>query len=132
MSKELFWLTLTVILTGLMWVPYIIDRIMVRGLWATLDNPHPGAKPQSPWAQRLFFAHTNSLDNLAIFGTLVLILAVIERATMATAIACAVYFWSRLAYTIVYTLGIPVLRTLAFTVGVVAQVVLVLAIFGKL
>ena len=31
MSKELMWLTLTVILTGSMWVPYILDRIMVRG-----------------------------------------------------------------------------------------------------
>jgi len=30
------------------------------------------------------------------------------------------------------TLGIAVLRTLAFTVGFLAQVVLVLAIFGKL
>ena len=32
MTKELMWLTLTVILTGLLWVPYIIDRAMVRGL----------------------------------------------------------------------------------------------------
>ena len=132
MSKELFWLTMTVILTGLMWVPYIIDRIMVRGLWATLDNPVPGAKPQSPWAQRLFFAHTNSLDNLGIFAALVLTLAVLEKATVATAVACSVYFWSRLAYTIVYTLGVPVLRTLCFAVGFVAQIVLVLAIFGKM
>ena len=31
MSKELFWLTLTVAMTGLIWVPYILDRIMVRG-----------------------------------------------------------------------------------------------------
>ena len=32
MTKELMWLTLTIILTGLLWVPYIIDRAMVRGL----------------------------------------------------------------------------------------------------
>jgi hypothetical protein len=31
MTKELMWLTLTIILTGLLWVPYIIDRAMVRG-----------------------------------------------------------------------------------------------------
>jgi hypothetical protein len=29
-------------------------------------------------------------------------------------------------------MGVPVLRTLAFTVGFAAQVVLVLAVFGKL
>ena len=132
MSKELFWLTLTSVLTLAMWIPYIIDRAMVRGLWATLDNPDPKAKPQSPWAQRLYFAHTNSVDNLVCFAALVLTLAVLERATQATAIACAVYFWSRLAYTIVYALGIPVLRTVCFTVGFLAQLALVLAIFGKL
>jgi uncharacterized MAPEG superfamily protein len=40
-----------------------------------------------------------------------------------------VYFWSRVAHLIVYTLGLPIFRTLAFTVGFVAQVVLALAIF---
>ena len=39
MTKELLWLTLTVILTGLLWVPYILDRIMVRGLMGAMANP---------------------------------------------------------------------------------------------
>ena len=39
MSKELLWLTLTVILTGLMWVPYILDRIIVRGMMGAMANP---------------------------------------------------------------------------------------------
>ena len=26
MTRELFWLTLTVILTGLLWVPYVLNR----------------------------------------------------------------------------------------------------------
>ena|SRR5688572_1405009 len=132
MSKELFWLTLAAALTGAMWIPYMIDRAMVRGLWATLDNPDPKAKPQSPWAQRLYFAHTNSVDNLVVFAALVLTLALLEKATVATAIACATYFWSRLAYTIFYAFGVPVLRTVAFLVGFGAQIVLFLAIFGKM
>ena len=32
MTRELFWLTLTVILTGLLWVPYVLNRCQVRGL----------------------------------------------------------------------------------------------------
>ena len=44
-------------------------------------------------------------------------------------LACAVYFWSRLAHALVYTFGIPVLRTVTFTVGFLAQAVLALAIF---
>ena len=30
MTRELFWLTLTVILTGLLWVPYVLNRCQVR------------------------------------------------------------------------------------------------------
>jgi uncharacterized MAPEG superfamily protein len=132
MSRELMWLTLTVILTGVLWVPYILDRAMVRGLMGAMANPSRNDPPQSPWAQRLYFAHTNAVENLVIFAPLVLILDAMGHSTMSTALACAVYFWARLAHAIVYMLGIPVLRTLAFTVGFLAQAALVLAIFGKL
>jgi uncharacterized MAPEG superfamily protein len=129
MSKELLWLTLTVALTGLLWIPYIIDRAQVRGLWASLDNPKPGDTPQSPWAMRLYFAHSNAVENLVVFAPLVLILDSLNISTWATVIACAVFFWARLAHAILYALGVPVLRTVAFTVGFICQVVLVLAIF---
>lgn len=124
------WLTLTVILTGLMWVPYIIDRVMVRGLMGSMANPSRNDKPQSAWAQRLYFAHTNAVENLVIFATLVLILDSMGHSSVSTAIACAVYFWARLAHVLIYAFGIPVLRTLAFAVGFAAQVALARAIFG--
>jgi uncharacterized MAPEG superfamily protein len=132
MTRELMWLTLTVILTGVLWVPYILDRIMVRGLMGAMANPSRKDKPQSPWALRLYFAHTNAVENLMIFAPLVLILDAQNHSTQSTAIACAVYFWARLAHVIVYTMGVPVLRTLTFTVGFLAQVALALAVFGKL
>jgi uncharacterized MAPEG superfamily protein len=129
MSTELFWLTLTVAMTGLMWVPYILDRIMVRGLMGAMANPSPKDKPQSAWAERMTAAHVNAVENLVIFAVLVLTARALGIATAATAFACALYFWARLAHVVVYTLGIPVLRTLSFTAGFVAQVLLVLAIF---
>ena len=132
MSKEIMWLMLTVILTGLMWVPYIIDRIIVRGMMGAMANPSRKDKPQSAWAMRLYFAHTNAVENLVLFAALVLILDSLGHSTQSTAIACAVYFWARLAHVIVYMMGIPVLRTLAFAVGFFAQAALALAVFGKL
>lgn len=132
MSQELYWLTLTVILTGLLWVPYILDRIMVRGLMGAMANPSPTDLPQSAWAQRLLKAHVNAVENLVIFATLVLTLNVLHHSTASTVLACAVYFWARLAHAIIYWAGIPVLRTLSFAVGFAAQVALVLAVFGKL
>lgn len=132
MSRELMWLTMTVILTGVLWIPYILDRIAVRGLMGAMANPSRNDTPQSPWAQRLYFAHTNAVENLVIFAPLVLILDLQHHSTQSTALACAVYFWARLAHVIVYTHGIPVLRTLAFAAGFAAQVALVVAVFGKL
>jgi uncharacterized MAPEG superfamily protein len=131
MTKELLWLTLTIILTGVLWVPYILDRIMVRGLMGAMANPSRHDKPQAAWAQRLYFAHTNAVENLIIFAPLVLILDAQGHSSETTVVACAVYFWARLVHAIVYTMGVPVLRTLSFAVGFVAQVTLVLAVFGQ-
>ena len=129
MTRELFWLTLTVILTGLLWIPYIINRSQVRGLMGSMANPSRGDKPHAPWATRLMFAHDNAVENLVIFATLVLILNAIDYSTTWTALAAAVFFWARVAHVIVYTLGLPVFRTTAFLVGFLADVVLVLGIF---
>ena len=129
MTRELFWLTLTVILTGVLWIPYTINRSQVRGLMGAMANPSRGDKPQAPWATRLMFAHDNAVENLVIFAPLVLILNALDYSTTWTALAAAVFFWARVAHVIVYTLGLPVFRTAAFTVGFLAQAVLVLGIF---
>ena len=130
MTGELFWLTLTVAMTGIFWVPYILDRLMVRGLMATLANPSPDDEPQSGWARRMMAAHENAVENLVVFAPLVLIAHALNVHSGATVFACALYFWSRLAHIAVYTAGVPVLRTLAFAGGWIGQLILVLAIAG--
>jgi uncharacterized MAPEG superfamily protein len=132
MTKEMFWLTLTVVLTGVLWVPYIIDRVRVRGLMGSMGHPYRHEKPQSQWAQRMMHAHANAVENLAVFGLLVLITDSLNIRSELTAFACALYFWCRLAHAIVYALGTPVLRTLAFAGGFVAQALLALTILNVL
>ena len=129
MTRELFWLTWTVILTAVMWVPYVLNRLQLRGLGGAMANPSRADRPQSEWANRMMFAHDNAVENLIIFAPLVLILNAADYSTQWTVLACAVYFWSRLAHVIVYTFGVPVVRTLTFFVGFLAQVVLMLAVF---
>ena len=130
MSEELFWLVLTIIMTGLLWVPIIIDRILVRGLEATLDNPGPNAIPQSPWAQRLMAAHTNAVENLVLFAPLVIILHLLQISSGLTVTACVLYFSSRLAHAVIYAWGVPLFRTLSFLASWAALLILVLAVFG--
>ena len=60
---------------------------------------------------RLYFAHTNAVENLVLFAALVLVLDALNISTTVTATACAVYFWARLAHAIIYAMGVAVLRT---------------------
>jgi hypothetical protein len=52
MTPELFWLTLTVILTGLLWLPYMLNRCQVRGLSGAMANPSRGDKLHAEWARQ--------------------------------------------------------------------------------
>jgi len=81
-------------------------------------------------AQRAIRAHENAAENLAIFLPAVLTAAFLHISTPATRLAVVVYFFARLAHFIVYTFGIPVMRTLTFSVGWAAQLVILLAILG--
>lgn len=120
MKTELFYLTLVTVLTGLLWVPYVLDRLLVRGLIDAVGYPeHP--KPQSPWAQRLMKAHANAAENLVVFAALVLVAQALGITGAAIATSAAVYFWARLVHAASYTFAIPWVRTLSFTVGFLAQ-----------
>ena len=47
---QLQWFTaLSGLWISIAWVPYILDRIMVRGLMGAFANPGPDQKPQSAW-----------------------------------------------------------------------------------
>jgi len=120
MKTELLYLTLTTVLTGLLWVPYILDRIASWGLVEAVGYP-ADPKPQSAWARRLMKAHANAVENLVIFAALVLVAQLAGVSNAATAAACVVFFWARVVHVLAYTFGIPWVRTLAFAVGFFAQ-----------
>ena len=71
MTTELYWLTLTALMTALFWVPYVLNRMAVTGLGNTLAGTAPDIGKLSDWAQRACRAHTNAIENLAIFAPVV-------------------------------------------------------------
>ena len=120
MKTELLYLVWVTVLTGLIWVPYILDRIAARGLADTVGYPE-NPKPQSPWARRMMKAHVNAVENLAVFAALVLVAQDMNVTNNVTATACVVYFWARVVHLAAYTFAIPWVRTLAFAAGFFAQ-----------
>jgi uncharacterized MAPEG superfamily protein len=131
MTTELFWMTLAVGLTALLWIPYVLERIATRGLWGAVSGSGPDASlPVAPWAQRVSRAHDNAIENLAVFVPLVLTAHVLDVATPITSAAAIIYFYARLAYVVVYALGLPLVRTLAFAAGWGAQILFFFSILG--
>ena len=128
MTQELFWLTLTITMTALFWMPYVVNRILELGLGKTMGNPDYGTKTQAGWAERMSHAHSNAVENLVIFAPLVLIATITGLTSPVTVAACQLYFFARLAHYVIYTLGIPFLRTVAFAAGFVAQMTLAIAL----
>lgn len=114
MTTELCYLTLTAVLTALLWVPYILNVIAKNPLG---DAVGYAELTMSPWAQRLKKAHYNAIENLVPFAVVVLVANAMGLSDAATTLSAAVFFWARLIHAVVYTLGIPWLRTLSFAAG---------------
>ena len=127
MTSELMSLSWVLALQLIMWVPYIVNMIAVRGLIDAVGYPND-PKPLSDWADRLKNAHYNAVENLVVFAALILTAHVAGITSETTVLACQIYFWARVAHMLLYTFGVPFGRTLAFAVGWICQVVLLLEI----
>src|SRR3569623_1318923 len=129
MKPELTYLVYVCLLTVLLWLPYVLDRILKWGLLDAVGYPaHP--KPVSAWAVRLKAAHANAVEKLVVFAPLVLVANAAGVSNSATATAAIVYFCARLVHAIAFALGIPWVRTLAFTVGVGCCITMATRILG--
>ena len=129
MSVELKYLALVTAFTALMWIPYILNVIMVRGVLDAVGYPE-NPKPMAPWATRMKAAHYNAVENLVVFAALVLVANAVGVKGEATALACVIYFWARVVHFLAYTFRIPWVRTLAFVVGFGCQITLAFKILA--
>lgn len=131
-TPELFWLAMTATATGLMWAPHILQLIFQEGLLAAVYDPAREIPHRAAWARRAQRAHSNAVENLAVFAPLVLLRAVTGSGDSATAVATALFFFARLGHFLAYSLAIPVARVLLFLIGWACQMTLAFALFGWL
>jgi len=124
MKIELFWLALTILLTAMMWIPYILNAMMVWGILETMGYPED-PPPLAEWAQRAKKAHANAIENLVIFAPAVLLYTHLGEGAPSIDWAVMTYFFARLAHYIIYILKIPYLRTLSFLTGWAMTVIIV-------
>jgi uncharacterized MAPEG superfamily protein len=129
MNTELASLAQVSTFTALLWMPYVLNRMVVRGIPATVGYP-TDPEPLARWAQRLRSAHANAVENLAVFAALVLVANAAGISTALTAAAGPLYLWSRVAHAVTYTFRVPWLRTLAFVGGFAAQMMVAWALLS--
>ena len=125
MKPELFWLALTATMTGLFWIPYILNRAVRRGVPGAFLTPKMEEAPvEAEWAQRAKRAHYNAVENLVVFTALIVTAQLAGVSNATTAFAAALYFWARLGHFVVLTLGIPYARTVIWTASWVAEMII--------
>jgi uncharacterized MAPEG superfamily protein len=123
MSIEMRYLLAATILTALLRVPWLLNKVSVRGLQKISGYPSE-SEPLAPWARRLWYAHQDALDNLILFAPLVFLLEAADASSAISRIAAATFFWARLTHAIVYAFAIPWLKMLAYVTAFTSLMVL--------
>jgi uncharacterized MAPEG superfamily protein len=111
--------------TAILWIPYTLNMIVVRGLVDAVGYP-ADPRPLAGWAQKMKAAHSNAVENLVVFAALVLIANAAGISNETTVLACNIYFWARVVHFFAYAFAIPWVRTLAFVTGFACQAAIAL------
>ncbi len=128
MSPDLRYLLFSVVLA---FIQVLVAAMAAQGQvgLSTLAGNRDNVPDLTGLAGRAKRAHLNMVENLVLFAALVLIAAAAGKANSATATGAAIFFWGRLAHAIIYLVGIPWLRTLAWVVSVVGMVMIAVQLF---
>ena len=97
-------------------VPLFAGMRRQWGLKAMLGN-REGLQPLVGWAGRVQRAHQNLIENAPILYALTIIAHVTGAANAVTAMGAVVFLASRVTHLLAYAFGVPVLRTVAYTVS---------------
>lgn len=128
LTTELRLLVYSAFVCLVLWIPYILSTIQVRGLAKAVSYPSGGVGDLPDWAQRSHRAHMNLVENLAPFAALVLVAHAIGVSNGATVLGAQLFFYARIVQSVVMLAGIPWLRTLSFAVGWIGSLIILVQI----
>src|SRR5262245_60406386 len=121
-----------VCLAGVTWLSVLLaSLIRAKGwtmpglMWAMSNRANP--PPATAFADRADRTAKNNLENFVIFAALALVAHVANVTSERITLGADLFFWSRLAFIVVYYLGVPYLRTLVWGVGSAGLVIMVTA-----
>jgi len=130
MSQLEFYTGLSTVWIAIAWVPYVLDRIMVRGLAGSMANPSPDLAPQSDWAVRAKAAHVVAIQAFSAFAPLAILAMIRIPEDGYPNILAITFFIGIFAHYVIYAIGITVLRTLSFSLAALSTLALGLRVLG--
>ena len=130
MSQLEFYTGLSAVWIAIAWVPYLLDRIMVRGLVGAMANPSPDLTPQSDWAVRAKAAHVVAIQAFSAFAPLAILAMIRIPEDGYPNILAMTFFIGIFAHYVIYAIGVPVLRTLSFSLAALSTLALGLRVLG--
>ena len=130
MSQLEFYTGLSAVWIAIAWVPYLLDRIMVRGLVGAMANPSPNLAPQSDWAVRAKAAHVVAIQAFSAFAPLAILAMIRIPEDGYPNILAMTFFIGIFAHYVIYAIGITVLRTLSFSLAALSTLALGLRVLG--
>ena len=123
LSTEIFYLFLTTLFCGVLWIPYVCERFIRIGIKNTC-----GYKDNTinipDWAIRAKSAHLNLIENLPLFGILIFIITFLDLNNSQTQLGSIIFFYSRLLHYFCYLFAVPWLRTGFFLLSWIGLIML--------
>ncbi|MBT8152951.1 MAPEG family protein [Epibacterium ulvae] len=134
MTSELVYLTLSALLAGSLWIPFVIGQGGDPKGHTDFTRP-PDITQLRPWVQRSFRAHQNAIETTLPFAIVVLVAHVAGLSNSVTGTAAAVFFWTRLVHAAGMISGLAIfpIRPIIFSVSYACTVVIaVMVLLGSL
>lgn len=130
MSQLEFYFALSGLWMAAAWIPYILERFLSRGIIGTFANPSPDLPDQAEWAQRAKAAHKVGVETFVAFGPLAVFAMIKMPEDEYIGFLAMAYFFGIVAHFIIYSLGIVVLRTVAFLLASLSTIAIGLRVLG--
>ena len=120
---ELSLLIWTAALTILQMLVSALGSISQIGL-TTLAGNRDNLTETTGWASRAQRAHRNMLESIAVFAILVMSAHHLNISNDMTVLGAQLFFWGRVAFSVIYIAGIPWIRTAAWGVSLVGLILI--------
>jgi uncharacterized MAPEG superfamily protein len=129
MTTELLMLALSVVLGFVHIMAAVMAKTHQYGRAWNVSARDDVMPPLQPIAGRLSRAQSNFLETFPLFAALVLMADAANRHGALAVWGAQIYFYARALYLPIYVAGIPVIRTIVWTVASLGIVMVFIALF---